>query len=105
MMMTHVSITHFHQNRVLTAYVGVGYSVDCRPGCFSKSGGMLMYTTEEEKWISNLNFRGKKGNQKYMLMAAYLFELGYELALARKDDVSDSPGFESCGLIFYKTVS
>ena len=40
-----------------------------------------------------------------MQMAAYLFELGYELALARKDDVSDSPGFESCGLIFDKTVS
>jgi hypothetical protein len=56
-----------------------------------------MYTREEEKWISNLNFRGKTGDQKYMQMAAYLFELGYELALARKDDVSDSPGFKSCG--------
>jgi hypothetical protein len=57
----------------LTAYVGVGYSVDCPPGCFSKSGGMLMYMREEEKWISNLNFRGKTGDQKYMQMAAYLF--------------------------------
>ena len=28
--------------------------------------------TEEEKWISNLNFWGKKGDQKYMQMAAYL---------------------------------
>jgi hypothetical protein len=45
------------------------------------------------------------GKQKYMQMSAYLFELGYELALACKDDVSDSPGFESCGLIFDKTVS
>jgi hypothetical protein len=36
-------------------------------------------------------------------MAAYLFELGYELALARRDNVSDSPGFEGCGLIFDKT--
>ena len=36
----------------LTAYVGVGYSVDCPPGCFAKSGGMLMYTREEEKWSS-----------------------------------------------------
>ncbi len=64
-----------------------------------------MYTKEEVKWISNLNFRGKTGEQKYMQMAAYLFELGYELALARKDNVSDSPGFQSCGLIFDKTVS
>lgn len=38
-----------------------------------------------------------------MQMAAYLFELGYELALARRDNVSDSPGFEGCGLIFDKT--
>jgi hypothetical protein len=89
----------------LSAYVGVGYSVDCPTGCFSKSGGMLMYMREEEKWISNLNFRGKTCDQKYMQMAAYLFELGYELALARKDDVSDSSGFKSCGLIFDKTVS
>jgi len=38
-----------------------------------------------------------------MQMAAYLFELGYEFALARRDNVSDSPGFEGCGLIFDKT--
>ena len=37
-----------------------------------------------------------------MQINAYLFELGYELALARKDEVSDSPGFEGCGLIFNK---
>ena len=86
----------------LTAYIGVGFSVEHRPGCFLKSGGLLMYTKEEEKWISGLNFRGKTGEQKFMQMNAYLFELGYELAFARKDDVSDSPGFESCGLIFNK---
>ena len=64
-----------------------------------------MYMREEEKWISNLNFRGKTGDQKYMQMGAYHFELGYELAMARKDDLSDSPGFKSCGLIFDKTVN
>ncbi len=89
----------------LTAYVGVGFSAECPPGCFSKSGGLLMYTKEEEKWIRDLNFRGKTGNHKNMQMAAYLFELGYELALARKDNVSDSPGFEACGLIFDKTAT
>jgi hypothetical protein len=31
------------------------------------------------------------GDQKYMQMAAYLFELGYKLSLALKDDLSDSP--------------
>ena len=68
-----------------------------------KSGELLIFTEEEEKWISALNFRGKTGEKKYMQMAAYLFELGYELALARRDNVSDSPGFEGCGLIFDKT--
>ena len=51
-----------------------------------KSGGLLIFTEEEEKWISALNFRGKTGKKKYMQMAAYLFELGYELALARRDN-------------------
>jgi hypothetical protein len=89
----------------LPAYAGVGFLVEHPPGCFLKSGGLLIYTKEEEKWISGLSFQGKTGEQKYMQMSASLFELGYELALARKDDVSDSPGFESCGLIFDKTVS
>ena len=34
----------------------------------------------------------------YMQMAAYLFELGYDLALAKIDNVSQNPGFEGCGL-------
>ncbi len=38
-----------------------------------------------------------------MQMAAYPFELGYKLALACRDNVSNSPGFEGCGLIFVKT--
>ena len=37
-----------------------------------------------------------------MQMVAYLFELGYKLALARKDNVSYSPCFEAWGLIFDK---
>jgi hypothetical protein len=35
----------------LTAYVGVGFSAECPPECFSKPGGLLMFTKEEEKWI------------------------------------------------------
>jgi hypothetical protein len=40
----------------LTAYVGVGFWVEHPPGCFLKSGWLLIYTKEEEKWISGLNF-------------------------------------------------
>ncbi len=61
--------------KYLTAYIVVGFSVEHRPGCFLKSGGLLMYTKGEEKWISGLNFRGKTDEQKFMQMSAYLFEL------------------------------
>ena len=37
-----------------------------------------------------------------MQMVAYLFELGYDLALSRIHNVLQSPGFEGCGLIFDK---
>jgi hypothetical protein len=87
----------------LTAYIGVGFMAEYPLGCFTKSGGLLIFMEEEEKWISALIFRGKMGERKYMQMAAYLFELGYELALACRDNVSNSPGFEGCGLIFDKT--
>jgi hypothetical protein len=30
----------------LTAYVGVGFSAECMPGCFSKLSGLLMFTKE-----------------------------------------------------------
>ena len=86
-----------------SAHVGVGFLAEYPLGCFSKPGGLLVFTEEEEKWISALNFRGKTSKQKYMHLAAYLFELGYKLALACRDNVSNSPGFEGCGLIFDKT--
>ena len=35
-----------------------------------------------------------------MQMIVYLFELGYELALSRSHNFSQSPLFEACGLIF-----
>jgi hypothetical protein len=34
-----------------------------------------MYTKEEKKWISDLNFGGKKRDQKCMQMATYLLSL------------------------------
>jgi hypothetical protein len=67
----------------LTPYIGAGFSDSLQPGSLSqKENGIFSYTNEEIKWISALNFRGKSGEQKYMQMVAYLFELGYDLALA-----------------------
>ena len=68
------------------------------PRCFSSSDGLLEHTKEEAEWINKLNFTGKSGEQKYMQISAYLFELGYDLALAPLDNVSQSSGFEGCGL-------
>jgi hypothetical protein len=64
-----------------------------------------MFTKEEEQWLSNLNFWGETGDHKKMQMAVNLFELRYEIALARKDNVSDNPGFEACGLVFDKPTT
>ena len=46
------------------------------------------------------NFSGKLGNRKYFDMVAYLMEIGYDLGLDREHNVSESPGFEGCGLRF-----
>jgi hypothetical protein len=40
----------------LSAYVGVGFLAEYPLGYFMKSGGLLIFTEEEEKWISALNF-------------------------------------------------
>ena len=60
-------------------------------------GGLFIYTKEEKEWIGTL-FSERTLEQKYMQMVAYLFELGYDLAIGRTDNISDSPGFEGCGL-------
>jgi hypothetical protein len=82
----------------LEAYVGVTFAREDVPRCFSSSDGLLEHKKEEAEWINKLNFTGKSGEQKYKQMADYLFELGYDLALAPLDNVSQSPGFEGCGL-------
>jgi len=82
----------------LDAYIGVYFAQVAPPGIFSARNGLLEHTEDEAKWIESRDFSGKSKEDKYMQMAAYLFELGYDLALAPNNNVSDSPGFESCGL-------
>jgi hypothetical protein len=47
-----------------------------------------------------LHLNRKTGERKIMQMVTYMFELGYDLSLTLRDNVSDSPGFEGSGLIF-----
>ena len=83
----------------LDKYIGAAFSREyLPPGVFSRDG-LLSYTDEEVAWINQLHCHGKTVNEKYMQMAAYLFELGYDLAMSRIHNVSNSPGFEGCGLM------
>ena len=66
---------------------------------YDDEGGIFFYTADEKKSVLGTKFPGKNGNRKFMDMVAYLFELGYDLALSRSNNVSKSPGFEACGMM------
>ena len=61
-------------------------------------GGIFFYSEEQMEAILGCHFSGKPDVQKFSGMVAYLFELAYDLALSPSNNVSDSPGFEACGL-------
>mmetsp|Transcript_7584 Transcript_7584/g.13673 ORF Transcript_7584/g.13673 Transcript_7584/m.13673 type:complete len:352 (+) Transcript_7584:347-1402(+) len=90
----------------LQQFVAAGFAPnDATAAQFEKdyaSGGLFFYTSDEKASVLRTNFSGKLGNQKFSEMVAYLFELGYDLALSRSHNVSESPGLEGCGLRFDK---
>ena len=77
-----------------------GRTALCRTGRLRRRRGRG--PKEEKERIRRTKFNGKSEDKKFMQMVAYLFELGYDLALSRIHNVSQSPGFEGCGLIFDK---
>ena len=65
----------------------------------SPEEGILCWPESAITQISNTNFRGVANLQEKQLhMVGYLFELCYDLMLSPNDNVSQSPGFETCGL-------
>ena len=87
----------------LVQYVAAGFNptedvldVCCKD--YVKESGIFFYSAEEKRKISGINFRGRTDKGKFMEAIAYLFELGYDLALSREFNVSRSPGFEGFGL-------
>jgi len=53
--------------------------------------------------VNSTNFRGTTNlKEKQLHMAGYLFELCYDLTLSAAEDLSQSPGFETCGLKTFK---
>ena len=90
----------------LQPYIGASFSDDAATLAMMRNdiadGGLFLYSREEKERICRTKFNGKSEEKKFMQMIAYLFELGYDLALSRSHNVSQSPGFEGCGLIFSK---
>ena len=87
----------------LTQYIAVGFDSDAvaESKVFVKNradGGIFFYSEEQKAKIRSCKFSGKPDVQKFSGMAAYLFELAYDLALSPSNNVSNSPGFEACGL-------
>ena len=96
------SINGYYENLVSAIAIAFDGGSEELINRFSKNydeGGIFFYTADEKRSILSTNFRGKDGNKKFMEMVAYLFELGYDLALGRSNNVSRSPGFEACGMM------
>ena len=86
----------------LEQYVAAGFkpSVDTMT-IFQKDYndcGIFFYSDEERALLEKANFKGRTNGEKYLDIVSYLFELGYDLALSRTDNVSSSPGFEAFGV-------
>ena len=82
-------------------YAAAGFD-DTAAAVFAKdlgNGGLFRFTDEEKKFIRNTKFSNREGDEKFAEMAAYLFEIGYDIALSPRNNKSGSPGFEACGLM------
>ena len=65
----------------------------------SAADGILFWPAVSITRIDKTNFRGVANlKEKQLHMVGYLFELCYDLMLSPNDNVSQSPGFEACGL-------
>ena len=76
---------------------------DTIPSAFStdyhEDGGIFFYTPQEKERVLNTNVAGKEGNLRFIPMAAYMIELGYDLAIGcGEHNVSGSFGFEVFGI-------
>ena len=85
----------------LQQHVAVAFNPDANISVFSKdydAGGLFHFTDDEKKSITNTNFDGRGVDGKFAEMAAYLFQLGYHLAISPRNNKPDSPNFEACGI-------
>ena len=58
-------------------------------------GGIFSFDNVDKENIGKVNFRGHDKLQSKMLeMVSYLVEVGYDIAISPRDNVSSSPKFE-----------
>lgn len=59
-------------------------------------GGVFLFDDTDKENINKVHFRGLNTfREKDVEMVAYLLELAYDLAIAPRDNISSSPGFET----------
>jgi len=65
------------------------------------SGGLFGWTGAEKDLVCRTKIPGCNNNgHKFAVVVAYGFELCYDLAISRRDNLSESPGLEAFGLMF-----
>ncbi len=84
----------------LLAVFGAGFDPKCdiagSVGEDVKDGGILLLAEHEKERITSSKLDGKMTDiEKFRAILAYQFELGYDLAIGSRNNVSKSPGFES----------
>ena len=59
-------------------------------------GGIFLFDEADKENIKKVNFRGMNTfKEKGVEMISYLLELAYDIAIAPRDNISSSPGFEA----------
>ena len=86
-------------------FVGLGYDrtdqTAMRALTATGRTAMFRWTDADLTRINSVGFRCASNQQERQLeMLAYLFELTYDLMLSNRDNVSRSPGFETCIGVF-----
>ena len=92
----------------LSQHVGFGFKIDDATvdkiitTSFEESiNGIFFFDEADINKIDKIKFRGyTELKKKQIIMITYLAELAYDIAISARDNVSDSPGFETCLGIF-----
>ena len=92
----------------LSQHVGFGFKIDDATvdkiitTSFEESiNGIFFFDEADINKIGKIKFRGyTELKKKQIIMITYLAELAYDIAISARDNVSDSPGFETCLGIF-----